>query len=136
MECCILICYSKKRKQDIFAIPRILDNIFSNLDIDHDPFILYTLAEVNPLWRIKVTQYHQKENFYNMLEYYDVCLTYPSVHHKKRYYLYRARKEFKRIVKSFPKFLIHDPVLSKYYYNILDRFKIRIEFLRLTKIQL
>ena len=35
----------KKRKQDLFGIPGILDNIFSNLDIDYDPFILYTLSK-------------------------------------------------------------------------------------------
>jgi hypothetical protein len=124
----------EKRKNEFINIPHIQDNIILHLFNDHcesNEFKKY--CNVNKLWRNILLHLRIKVFHFIDLSEYDVSVSSAQKIGRKR--LLREKRQLNGfMVNRVHQCLKHDPELNRYYQDILSKYNIRCEFLRLSKI--
>src|SRR5436305_6090632 len=123
----------KKRKAEIIKIPGIRDNIIFHLYNHHNITEIVNYCKVNEIWRnilnrlyaktISLSMLYDHKGFLNSSRYSRRQL----LHNKKRLICYFTRRRTQYYLK-------HDHELNGYYQDILSRYEIRDEFLRLARV--
>jgi hypothetical protein len=124
----------KKRKIEFISIPHIRDNIIFHLYVNHqnlDEFKKY--CYVDNLWCNILLHLRIKDSHFNDLSDYDASVSSAQKIGRKR--LLREKRQLNHYMNNHVhNCLKHDPELNRYYQDILSKYNIRCEFLRLSKI--